>query len=237
MKQCPHCDTRLPDEMTFCPYCMQKLAAEQPVTAPSPVKRTGLLWVATAAVIVLLLCGALLLSDYGRQLPPVDNGDAGTTGSTTTTTTTVYQGVVPPAGGGATSGSTTTTTDTDTEEPQPTDVQGGDAGCTHDWKPIIQTVEHEEIGHYEDVATGYNMVTIYKCAVCYRQFNSLEEYYTHFDEHIATSDQLVVAFRERYETDTKKVTVYTQKWVVDQPAYSDEQIIGYRCSKCRAEAA
>ena len=234
MKACPHCDTKLPDEMTFCPYCMQKLIEEQPVAAPPSEKRTGWLWAATGAVLVLLLVGALLLGDFGRQLPSIGVGGTTGTAGATTTTTTVPHGVVPPAGGGATSGSTTSSTDTET--PRPTDIQGGDADCEHSWQPIVQTVEHDEVGHYDQVLTGYETVTFYKCAVCYDdKFSTLAEYYEHFDKvEMAASDALIVVFRERYETGTKQQAVYDKKWVVDQEAYTETVTVGHRCDTCGA---
>ncbi len=136
-------------------------------------------------------------------------------------------------GGGNTTKAPTTTKPT-TKAPS---ANSNTSPCAagHSWQNITQTIHHDEVGHYEQVVTGYNTVTKYKCAVCYQKFDSLSSYYTHFDEHIATSDNLVSIFRERYETPTEKQPIYGKKWVVDKPAYDEQRVIGRKCSVCGTE--
>ena len=102
----------------------------------------------------------------------------------------------------------------------------------HTWEEITQAVEHDEVGHYEEVVTGYNTVTVYQCAVCYDRFDSLERYYTHFDDHLATSDALVAIFRDRYTTSQEQQPIYGNQWVVDEKAYTEWRVIGRKCRVC-----
>lgn len=177
------------------------------------------------------------------------NGTAGSGGSTTAstgdTTTTVTEKATTTNGKAQKStittvkGKTSTTKATTgtTKATGSTSAQGGAVDpCVggHNWQAITETVEHDEVGHYEQVVAGYNTVTIYKCAVCYRRFASLDDYYEHFEEHIATSDQLVVVFRDRYETDTEREPIYKQKWVVDKKAYTEQVVVGHKCAVCGA---
>ncbi len=150
--------------------------------------------------------------DTATRTPSSANGTPGTGKNTTSTTK-------------ATTASTTKAPASSSSDSDP--CAGG-----HDWETITETVRHKEVGHYEQVITSYKTVTKYKCAVCYQLFSSLDSYYTHFDEHIATSDSLVSIFRDRYETQTAKEPVYGQKWVVDKEAYTEERVIGQKCRVC-----
>ena len=149
-----------------------------------------------------------------------------------------------PSAGGT---GTTDTTIPATATPAPTSstttaappAGGGDGSVSvpcsggHTWQAITDTVEHAEVGHYVQTVTGYTDVTVYQCSVCSEWFESLDAYYTHFDgEEMAVSDALVAVFRERYATDTKRKPIYGQKWVVDEPAYTETVTVGYRCRVC-----
>ena len=130
---------------------------------------------------------------------------------------------------------TTTKRNTTTKATNSTFGQGGAidrCAAGHTWQAITETVEHDEVGHYEQAVTGYHTVTTYKCAVCYHTFESLSAYYTHFEEHANSSDPLVGILRERYETSTRKEPIYGQKWVVDKKAYTEQVVVGYRCGVC-----
>lgn len=130
---------------------------------------------------------------------------------------------------------TTTKRSATTKATNSTSAQGGavdQCAAGHTWQAITETVEHDEVGHYEQAVTGYNTVTTYKCAVCYDTFESLSAYYMHFEEHENSSDPLVGILRERYETSTRKEPVYGQKWVVDKKAYTEQVVVGYRCGVC-----
>lgn len=55
VKSCPHCGKELPEEMQFCPYCMEKFVKETPVSAPTQKpRRRWWLWLIVVAVVLLL---------------------------------------------------------------------------------------------------------------------------------------------------------------------------------------
>lgn len=101
----------------------------------------------------------------------------------------------------------------------------------HDWVAITKTVHHDAVGHYETVQDAKKVIK-YQCAVCYNSFNSLDEYYSHFDQAHGYDNNLVATFRERYEKVEDWEYYDTQKWVVDQEAYDETVITGYKCSVC-----
>mgnify|MGYP004463677799 CR=1 FL=1 len=101
----------------------------------------------------------------------------------------------------------------------------------HRWVAIEKTVHHDEQGHYENVQES-KKVTKYKCQVCYNKFDSVDDYYSHFDaEHIGGT---ISIFRERYETVDDREYYQTEEWVVDKAAYDETVITGYKCSVCSA---
>ena len=75
MKRCPFCGKELPEEMSFCPYCMNKLDSVTEVS-PTPVRKKSKkpLIVALAFVVCLIGAGAVLrgiLSQTGTvDTPP-----------------------------------------------------------------------------------------------------------------------------------------------------------------------
>lgn len=101
----------------------------------------------------------------------------------------------------------------------------------HSWIEITNTVHHDEIGHYETVQDARE-VNKYQCAVCYSRFDSIEQYYTHFDETHSYDELLVGIYRDRYETVTDWEYYEKQEWVVDQEAYDEIIVTGYQCSVC-----
>lgn len=105
------------------------------------------------------------------------------------------------------------------------------AECNHSYVAKYETIHHEEKGHYEEVPTPITS-TQYKCAVCGDMFDTLDEYYAHFDStHISYPGYNVGVFREKYSEIGSVYYVTTEKWVVDSEAY-DEVITSYECSKC-----
>lgn len=102
----------------------------------------------------------------------------------------------------------------------------------HDWTDFVETVHHEEVGHYEEQATKSTRVTIYKCAICYQKHDTLDDYYAHFDAQHADTGPNIHLFRDRYETDTELRPIYEQVWVVDQEAYDEIIGIRRRCKRC-----
>ena len=101
----------------------------------------------------------------------------------------------------------------------------------HNWETITETVHHDEVGHYETVQEAKKVIK-YQCAVCYSRFDSQNEYYSHFDEEHGHDANLVIAFRERYEQVDDWEYYDTQKWVIDQEAYDETVITGYKCNVC-----
>ena len=100
----------------------------------------------------------------------------------------------------------------------------------HDWVAITQAVHHDATGHYETV-TDAKKVNKYKCPLCNKKYDSIEEYYLHFDS-VHENDFLSEFWRERYETVEAREYYDTQQWVVDSEAYDETVITGYRCSIC-----
>ena len=103
----------------------------------------------------------------------------------------------------------------------------------HTWVPITKTVHHDEVGHYEDVERP-KVVTKYKCAVCYKKFDSLAMYYSHFDRtHLPMYEgDPINIYRELYEEVQETETYTTLEWVIDKAAYDETVTIGHKCSIC-----
>ncbi len=160
-------------------------------------------------------------SEGASSASSADSGTGTTTASSPSST------AVPSKTGEKATGTTTASPTSPASGSTTTPCAGG-----HDWEAITETVQHEEEGHYESVITGYRSVTKYKCAICYKKFASLDSYYTHFDEHIASSDSLVIVLRDRYETVTESEPIYEEQWVVDKEAYTEQRVVGRRCRVC-----
>ncbi len=254
MRPCPHCGRELPEEMQFCPYCMEKFTEETPVGATPSHRRLWPLWVALAALPVLVLTLWLAWPDkpVNGPTPYQDTSDHGDNQEDTEE-----------QAGSTHAAKQTNTLDGQTDDAHtPTTGQAGDTGTTgakkdgakntanqvttttgrgttkkpcangHDWLAVTKTVHHEEKGHYETVQNGTKTVTQYKCAVCYKIHSSLSAYYTHFEDHLASSDPLVSILKDRYETVSKQEPVYKKEWVVDQKAYDEIVTVGRRCQRC-----
>ena len=90
MKPCPHCGKELPQEMQFCPYCMEKLMSETVIgTAPVRHRRRWLWAVFLIAVLLLLLCGLWLWRPWPSPPDPERESTIASTGSSVTTTSAV----------------------------------------------------------------------------------------------------------------------------------------------------
>ncbi len=163
---------------------------------------------------------SVMTSEGTSSTSTADSGTDTTTAPSSSSTT------APSKTGAKTTGTTTAA------PPSPPTDSTTPCADGHDWVDIIETTYHEEEGHYESVITGYRSVTKYKCAICYQLFDSLDSYYTHFDEHIASSDSLVIILRDQYETVTKSEPVYEDRWVVDKEAYTEQRVVGRRCRVC-----
>lgn len=251
MKPCPHCGKELPQEMQFCPYCMEKLMPET-VIGDTPIRRRRRwLWaVFLIAILLLLLCGLWLWRPWPSPPDPERESTIASTGSSVTTTSAVAS-ADPSATQTITSSQTTPATTTTTQSVAATHTtaatgvgtstssrattSGGistTAMCAagHDWQVVTQTVHVDEAGHYE-TKTVEKRVTLYRCALCYEEHGALEDYYAHFDaEH--DGDSLEIVFRDRYETFAEYREVEEQQWVVDTPAHDETVTVGRRCRVC-----
>lgn len=103
----------------------------------------------------------------------------------------------------------------------------------HTWAPVTKIVHHDEVGHYEAVE-HQRTVTKYRCPVCSKNFTSLDLYYTHFDSAHAPSydGDPIRALRNQYEPVSEIETYTTNEWVVDEAAYDETVVTGYKCSIC-----
>lgn len=259
MKPCPHCGKELPEEMGFCPYCMEKLIPETPVGV-SPSRKKSLWWLGLVAAVVLLTGLAvwrLWPKAASKAVPAqtVPTTQSATEKSTTATThatgtATHAAGVTAPSTGKTSATKKTTKTNHKKDDPtkpssshstkktgsqtQTTSSKTNARPCAdgHDWVPLTKTVHHEETGHYEQVQKGTKSVTVYKCPICYEKHDSLTAYYTHFDAQHADTALNINVFRDRYETDTELRPTYEQVWVVDEKGYDETITVGRHCRRC-----
>lgn len=270
MKPCPHCGKELPQEMQFCPYCMEKLITET-VIGDTPVRRRRRWWlwlIIALLLLLLLLCGLWLMWKW-RHPPPPKKEDAASVGASVTTTaaasaastastrqtasdatatTTKHPPLTYATGGTSTTHATTTSaasgvTSTGTRGSSaatsttprgssvtPTASTASPCGAGHSWEDITEMVHVEEKGHYE-TKTVEKRLTLFRCALCYKEFDVLEDYYDHFgSQH--DGDSLEVVFRDRYETFEEYREVEEQTWVVDTPAHDKTVTVGRRCRVC-----
>lgn len=255
MKKCPHCGKKLPQEMQFCPYCMEKLMAETPVGDTRVGRRPRRwLWLVAVLLLQLLLCGLWLWRPWEGSAPAKESGvppfsEVTTTTSVTTvdtpasTTTSASQTNTTTVAGSVAVSHTTTTknvttsytttsvgTTSQTASPTTTSPTTALCGQGHNWEPITETVHVDEVGHYE-TKTVEKRVTVFRCALCYQEHLALEDYYAHFDaEH--GGDALQGIFRDRYTETEEYREVEEKTWVVDTPAHNQTATVGRRCRVC-----
>ena len=77
MKNCPYCNASLPEETSFCVYCMRELAEK---TAPPPLRRKKRLWLPTLILALGLsaacIVGVLLLGHKNEAPDAIGEADA-----------------------------------------------------------------------------------------------------------------------------------------------------------------
>ena len=116
------------------------------------------------------------------------------------------------------------------------------AGCSHNWAAQYKTVNIPEQGHYEPV---YETVTDYETRPVYRPAMVCHCGAVFFDEnayadHSAFECSIGGWSVQEVQVGTEQVAVGShqvqtgQKWVVDSPATTKQQLTGYRCNKCGA---
>lgn len=104
---------------------------------------------------------------------------------------------------------------------------------THNWQPVYETVHHDEVGHYETqtVTAAYDE-PVYKemnvCSACGATYVSPDDMAVHIImEHPDTGASYS---NQRIQVDTIHHDTVTQEvWVLDQAAYDEQVITGYRC--------
>ena len=102
----------------------------------------------------------------------------------------------------------------------------------HNWVPETKTVHHDEVGHYENIVTGYGSVEKYQCSYCNdgKWYSSLNKIIPHFRSvhDISNQDQILQCCYTSYD----QTPVYEKRWIVDKEAYDETVITGYKCSVC-----
>lgn len=103
---------------------------------------------------------------------------------------------------------------------------------THKWTEVLKKVKHEELGHYETkVIQEGQIVDITEwhtfCDGCGDDLNGLgdEEIQTHLTACNSTSSKKQVTVGKEKEPD-----VTENVWVVDEAAYTEILVTGYKCS-------
>ena len=151
------------------------------------------------------------------------------------------------------------------EESSPETDGGDDAGernsddetgssHTHDWIEQVETIHHEEEGHYETVQTGTETVIdeeawdepvydyVQVCSVCGYSTDSDDDIIAHMVGHTDENGDLYGSYSsKRVQVDTihhpalsHEEPVYEQEWRVDKKAWDEEVVTGYRCRTCGA---
>lgn len=116
------------------------------------------------------------------------------------------------------------------------------AGCSHNWNAQYKTVSIPEQGHYEPIyetVTDYETRPVYRPAmVCHCGAIFFDE--NAYDDHAAFECSIGGWSVQEVKVGTEQVAVGShqvqtgQKWVIDSPATTKQQLTGYRCSKCGA---
>lgn len=254
--KCSYCGKDLPSEAKFCPYCMERIS--EPVTVELPKDKKSLnsksivIIIISLILILLLLVGTAIFIHYKNT----ENDNNGTTEDINTVDTsgtedTTDNNVLNSHSDKSTQEKTTDKKPDDKEENQTSNTNKESTGttnnattttndavteCEHNWVAITEIVHHDEVGHYETVEKQ-KKVTKYKCPVCYEKFTGLDEYYNHFDDtHKPTYDgDPIKAFRNQYITESGYEYYETKEWIIDQKAYDENVVIGYKCSICEEE--
>ena len=55
-KQCPYCREWIPQELSFCPYCMESMEAKKKIKSPIRKRRVTLLVLNTLVLVLFILC-------------------------------------------------------------------------------------------------------------------------------------------------------------------------------------
>ena len=104
---------------------------------------------------------------------------------------------------------------------------------THSWEAVYDTVHHDEVGHYETqtVSEAWDepvYATKQVCSACGAYYDTTDEVAMHIlwdhDGAAAYSSKKIQVDTIHHDAVTKEV------WVVDQAAYDEQVLTGYRCA-------
>lgn len=125
--------------------------------------------------------------------------------------------------------------------------------CTHEWVDIVETVEHPEQGHYEEIVLQeewdeirdiVELCRTEKCRCrCGALFDTDFEWEMHSIEHADDEEDIHDSFTVTYideEVITGQETIHHEAvtqtiWVIDQAAYSEEVVVGQICRICGSQ--
>jgi hypothetical protein len=180
-----------------------------------------------------------------------NTSDAGSTGSTEATQKATGSVATTEAVNNSTTGSVATTEaqhKTTTEAPKkstetPKETTEASKKCSHKWVEQYKTVHHDAVTHVETVVDSYAYdEPVYEshpiCNGCGMDFAAAGYSIDDIGDHLEVHD----AQGEYYSYGSKKVIVdyipheevSHEETVVDEEAWDEEVLTGYKCSKCGA---
>lgn len=111
--------------------------------------------------------------------------------------------------------------------------------CTngYDWEDMLETVHHDEVGHYDNVLVDYDSIEKYHCgsSACkdspwFYSYDELSKHDQIVHGYTVSLDQLKSMCYTSYD----RKPVYEERWVVDTEAYNETVVTGQKCKKCGA---
>lgn len=107
----------------------------------------------------------------------------------------------------------------------------------HDWEDMLETVHHDEVGHYENILVGYDSIEKYHCSYrdCddspwFSSYDELSKHYPTVHGYTVSLDQLKSICYTSYD----QKPVYENQWIVDTKAYEETIVTGQKCKRCGA---
>ena len=145
-----------------------------------------------------------------------DNGNSGSTGNNSNT------GNTGNSGNNSSSGNTGNTGGSSKPE------------HTHSWQAVTKTVHHDEVGHYEtQVVQAAWDEPVYEghvfCVKCNRDFGAGDSAVEKWSEHADSCGGRYTVRKVQIDT-IHHDAVTKQVWIVDQVAWDETVITGYKCS-------
>ena len=107
----------------------------------------------------------------------------------------------------------------------------------HDWEDMLETVHHDEVGHYENVLVGYDSIEKYHCSSSdcndspwFSSYDELSKHYQTVHGYTVSLDQL----KSMCDTSYDQKPVYENQWIIDTEAYEEMIVTGQKCKRCGA---